>query len=84
VLCSPVAEVQLAALDCLAALVSGNETVGAALIATSYMGKSLVSQVREASGLIGYVLSSSQQTSVADPDPGSDAFLTPGSGMRGG
>jgi hypothetical protein len=49
VLCSQVAEVQLAALDCLAALVSGNETVGAALIATSYMGKSLVSQVREAS-----------------------------------
>ena len=47
-LCSPVAEVQLAALDCLAALVSGNETVGAALIATSYMGKSLVSQVRAA------------------------------------
>ncbi len=57
-LCSPVAEVQLAALDCLAALVSGNETVGAALIATSYMGKSLVSQVSAATSLVGYVPSS--------------------------
>ena len=38
-LSSPIAEVQLAA------LVSGNETVGSALISTTYMGKSLVSQV---------------------------------------
>jgi len=45
VLCSPIPEVELAGLDCLAALVSGNETVGAAILATTYLGKSLVSQV---------------------------------------
>jgi hypothetical protein len=45
VLSSPIPEVQLAALDCLAAMSSGNETVGAAIINTNYMGKSLISQV---------------------------------------
>ena len=45
VLSSPIPEVQLAGLDCLAALTNGNETVAAALLKTSYMGKSLISQV---------------------------------------
>jgi hypothetical protein len=45
VLSSPIPEVELAALDCLAAMASGNETVGAAIINTNYMGKSLINQV---------------------------------------
>lgn len=45
VLSSPISEAQMAGLDCLAAMTSGNETLGAALLATTYMGKSLVSQI---------------------------------------
>ncbi len=38
----------------------------------------LVSTVLSFAGMVG----SNVKTSVADPDPGSGAFLTPGSGIR--